>query len=690
MNKNAKQRPKFLKVAVPIPAFLFPLSYVYSGDAAVEVGSGVLVPVGRRQITGVVLAISDEPDQDSIKIKEIVGVLGEAAVVSREQIALSEFVARYYHAPIGEVVKLCLPPGKAAQVKCRRGSPTKSTAPRIPQAEFSLSVEQKSAIELILAGEKSAFLLQGITGSGKTEVYLQVARAVLARGQSVLMIVPEIALTPNLFNYLAARLDENIVMLHSGLSPAQRRNAISDLAARKARIAIGARSALFSPLPELGLIVVDEEHDGSLKQDVTPRYHGRDVALWRAHNEGAIALLGSATPSLESKHNVLLGKLHEIRLTKRMSGTASLPLITTIDLRERKLLRTYYSSDVAKSEGQKLCILSEPLKDRLAAVLARGEQAMIFLNRRGYAAFAMCQGCGEIVQCPHCTVSMTYYRAKNLLRCHQCDNLTAVPACCPRCEHEGIVFLGLGTERVEQEIAAVFPDARLARIDRSTASSFSKMKEVLSRMNAREIDILIGTQMIAKGHDFHSVSLVGVVMADTGIGMPDFRASEKTFQLLAQVAGRSGRGNTGGEVIFQTQNPDHPALVCAQNHDVDGFIAGEMKSRKDEFQPPFCRAVLLRLEGPESELVYSAAELVKNELLKFTQLNCIKLDILGPAEAPIARLKKNFRFHLYLRSHDVRSRFLVIGWMQKNKELMKHLRSQRTQLVIDIDPINIM
>lgn len=678
---------KYLEVCVPIAAISKPLSYLYSANEPIEVGFRVLVPLGKREIIGVVLAISTDARPSSEKIKEIIKVIDEKALITLPQIALCRFVAEYYHAPIGEVVKLCLP--ALVDVPKKKLREKVAPAPIMAQAPC-LSDEQQEAVKEILSGKARAFLLQGITGSGKTEVYVRVINSILAKGQSSLLIVPEIALTPNLYNYLSARLECSIVMLHSGISLAKRRDAFNDLLNKKVQVVIGARSALFAPMPDLGLIIVDEEHDSSLKQESMPRYHGRDLALWRAQNEKAMIILGSATPSLESKHNVLLGKLHELRLTKRVSGTESLPHIEVIDLKERKLVRYASKQERAISDGQGLCILSTPLKNEIAAVLERKEQVILFLNRRGYAAFAICQACGQMVRCPQCSVCMTYYQKKRMLSCHQCAYSCAAATHCSSCTEGELIFLGLGTERVEQEVKLVFPEARVERLDRSTSSTFKEVQKIIQRMNAGEIDILIGTQMIAKGHDFHGVSLVGVILADTGMAMPDFRAAEKTFQVLAQVAGRSGRGASAGKVLLQTLNPLHPAIVHAKNHDVDSFMTQEMQERKAAFQPPFCRAALLILEGKSAGDTQCAAQILQKELHDFSQSQQLKIEILGPMEAPMARLRDKYRFHLYVRAKNIKDRFLLLSYAQQHQPLLKQLQSLKSRLIIDVDPVNMM
>lgn len=560
-------------------------------------------------------------------------------------------------------------------------------------AALTLTQEQDSAITAILNGtsKSGAFLLEGITGSGKTEVYLRVAKAMLEAEKSVLFIVPEIALTPQMHDRFVRALGNKVVMLHSGLTDASRRDALLSLHSGTCLAVIGARSALFAPMPNLGLIVVDEEHDPSYKQGDSPRYHARDVALWRAHHNHAIIILGSATPSLESRINTQRGKLTHIALTKRASNAAELPTVQVVDLRARGQHHTTKERDSAQSEGASHPILSGPLQEAIRNTLQQGEQAMVFLNRRGYSAFMLCDACGTICQCPNCSVSLTLHQRAGILRCHQCDHLEAVAAQCVACGFGPMLKLGTGTERVEEELLVAFPNANIARLDRDVAKSFRSVQNILQRMQDKRIDILVGTQMIAKGHDFPHVSLVGVVLADVALSMPDFRASERTFQLLTQVAGRAGRREKKGHVIIQTYNPAHPAIVFACQHDAKGFSQAEMQTRLETKQPPFSKATLLRLEGEDGRHTETAAMQCGQLLHKLCLPHGAQhASLLGPAPAPLERLRNRFRHHLLLRTTSHHTRQSILQTLLRHEDFWGNLRKLKVKLVIDVDPVHLM
>jgi len=454
------------------------------------------------------------------------------------------------------------------------------------------------------AGGFAAFLLHGVTGSGKTEVYLRVIAQALAAGRTALVLVPEISLTPQLAARFRARFGDLVAILHSGLSEQARLGEWSRLRRGDAKIAVGARSAVFAPLAKLGVIVVDEEHDGSFKQDEGVKYHGRDVALVRAQRAGAVCVLGSATPSLETASHAERGQYRKLMLTERPPDPSNvvrpMPRVEIVDLK------------IYMPDGE--AMLSAPLRTAIGETLATGDQIILFLNRRGFATFVLCTACGHSFRCVHCSVSMTYHRHNDRLSCHYCDRIERIPEQCPKCQTTGsIERKGLGTEKVAEAVAAEFPQARVARLDRDVASG-SKVEAVLSRVARREVDVLVGTQMVTKGHDFPGVTLVGVLCADTGLSLPDFRAAERTFQLLAQVAGRAGRGERPGRVLIQTYRPESHAVVCAAAHDYAGFYTAELAARADVGldgsigYPPHSRVILVRLDGPDAHEVAGAAQ----------------------------------------------------------------------------------
>jgi primosomal protein N' (replication factor Y) len=537
----------------------------------------------------------------------------------------------------------------------------------------------------------TAFLLQGVTGSGKTEVYLRAVRACLARGQSALLLVPEIALTPQLLARVRAAVDVEVVVLHSNVSAVERRAALARLRGGEARVVVGARSSLFAPLPNLGLIVVDEEHDPSLKQDETPRYHARDVALWRAKHEGAVCVLGSATPSLESVHNVVTGKLVQLLLPVRLGGGGVLPRVELIDLRTRALVPAHKKADRKNADDGPGVVLSQPLLDAMRTTLNDGAQVVLFLNRRGYTTALLCEACGEVRKCPHCTVSLTYHRARHRLVCHQCDHEETPATTCLACGADTLVSLGLGTERLEAEVRSRFPTARIARLDRDSVRGAADLERILHAIHAREVDIVVGTQMIAKGHDFPGVHLVGVVLADLALSLPDFRASERTFSLLTQVAGRAGRGELPGRVLVQTYMPEHESLQRLVTHDVMGFDAVELELRRSGRYPPYARALLVRVEGDDEHAVGRIASDVAGVVRDAARAYAVGVvDVLGPAPCPLLKLKGKTRFQVFVRSSGVAERAHVVRVLQRDEQLIAELARAKARLVVDIDPVHML
>ncbi len=516
-----------------------------------------------------------------------------------------------------------------------------------------LTGEQAHAVAEItgaFASGFAAFLLHGVTGSGKTEVYLRVIAEALEAGRTALVLVPEISLTPQLAARFRARFGDQVAILHSGLPEQARLGEWSRLRRGDAKIAVGARSAVFAPLAKLGVIVVDEEHDGSFKQDEGVRYHGRDVALVRAQRAGAVCLLGSATPSLETSAHAERGQYKKLMLTERPPDPSNvvrpMPKVEIVDL------KTYLADGDA--------MLTAPLRTAIGETLAAGDQVILFLNRRGFATFVLCTACGHSFRCGNCSVSMTYHRHNDRLSCHYCSRVERVPDQCPKCQTTGkIERKGLGTEKVAEAVAAEFPGARVARLDRDVGSG-AKGEVVLSRVARREVDVLVGTQMVTKGHDFPGVTLVGVLCADTGLSLPDFRAAERTFQLLAQVAGRAGRGERPGRVLIQTYRPESHAVVCAAAHDYGGFYTAELEARKDVGiddsvgYPPHSRIILVRIDGNDGHEVAGVAQRIAQRALAMPEAagDSPVVIVRGPVAAPIERLRGRTRWQVWLRSAD--------------------------------------
>jgi len=542
-----------------------------------------------------------------------------------------------------------------------------------------LNAAQQDAVARIrqaLEGEaeQRAFLLFGVTGSGKTEVYMHAIAQCLDRERGALVLVPEIALTPQLLGRFRARFGDAVAVLHSGLADADRHQMWCKLRSGELRVAVGARAALFAPVLDLGLVVVDEEHDGSFKQEEGVRYHARDMALLRAHRAGAVVVLGSATPSLESVALVRRNKLAEIRLLERATQ-ATLPVVDIIDLKRIG----------AGPSGNKM--LSLPLHRAMAATLEAGEQTIIFLNRRGFAPAVVCDSCGVALSCKQCSVALTYHRrAGGRMRCHYCDYAVPLPSRCSECGEGEVLLEGLGTEKLESAIGAAFPDARVARLDRDVAAG-ARSAKVLDRMRGGEIDILVGTQMVTKGHDLPNVTLVGVVNADAALSMPDFRAAERGFQLLVQVAGRAGRHERGGRVLVQTRDPQHPAVRFAASHDVPGFLAHELGDRAEVGYPPFGRVALVRVAAADEAEARRVAGRFGAHARSCPQAASGDVEVLGPAAAPIARLRSRYRFRVLLRSKQRRPLRDVVASLVPLRE---RTANKKIRVVIDIDPVSML
>jgi primosomal protein N' (replication factor Y) len=514
------------------------------------------------------------------------------------------------------------------------------------------------------------FLLHGVTGSGKTEVYLRVIATALAAGRTALVLVPEISLTPQLAARFRARFGDLVAILHSGMSETARLGEWSRLRRGEARIAVGARSAVFAPLAGLGVIVVDEEHDGSFKQDEGVKYHARDVALVRAQRAGAVCVLGSATPSLESAAQAERGAYRKLTLTVRPTARP-MPSVEIIDL------RTYMPDGEA--------MLSAPLRAAIGETLAAGDQIILFLNRRGFATFVLCRACGHAFRCPHCSVSLTYHRHSDRLSCHYCGFAQRVPETCPSCGAGAIERKGLGTEKVADAIAAGFPAARVARLDRDVATG-AKIEAVLARVARRDVDVLVGTQMVTKGHDFPGVTLVGVLCADTGLNLPDFRASERTFQLLAQVAGRAGRGDKPGRVMIQTYRPGSPAVVAAAAHDYASFFAAESAARAELGYPPHGRLIAVRVDGADAQEVAGVAQRLAQLAEAAARRPEIagQVEVRGPVPAPLERLRNRTRWQVWLRSADRHALRRVA------RSLVTADVPASVRVGLDVDPISAM
>ncbi len=527
--------------------------------------------------------------------------------------------------------------------------------------------------DLLRRRQHGGIVLHGVTGSGKTEVYLHAISSALDRGRGAIVLVPEIALTPQMVGRFRARFGERLALLHSALGAGERFDEWTRVQRGAADVVVGARSAIFAPIEDIGVIVVDEEHERAYKQDSPPRYHAAEVARRRARQHDAVLVLGSATPSLETYHAAERGErvLSLCDLPERIDDRP-LPEVEIVDLRGETLM----------GKGG---TFSQRLLDALAGCFERGEQAMLFLNRRGFSTFVLCSGCGFSMTCQDCSVSLIYHHASREMRCHHCDFSTAVPGVCPSCKSEDFGFKGLGTERVADQVGREFPEMAALRMDRDTTSRKGAHADILRRFARGEADVLIGTQMIAKGHDFPNVTLVGVLNADTGLNRPDFRASEHTFQLLTQVAGRAGRADKPGRVLVQTYNPEHIAVVSASHHDYEAFYRHELAKREDNMYPPFARLINLTISDEDEAKSLGLARRLAMELQKRgLHHKHGRMQFVGPAAAPLARLRGLYRHHLLLkgkRLDELRGVLL---------DALSAMEDEASAVTVDVDPLDMM
>jgi primosomal protein N' (replication factor Y) len=604
--------------------------------------------------------------------------------LNRNQQAIVDYLAgqEARRAPL-EALRRLEVPRTTLQTLVRRGLVALTEAPagfhlsglKPRKLEFLFTPAQKTALDTIIAAVEARtfepMLLHGVTGSGKTAVYLSAMEAVLTKGRSAILLVPEIGLTPAVAADLHQIFGEQVAILHSSLNQDERAEQWKRIRGGDSRIVVGTRSAVFAPVPDLALIVVDEEHDHSYKQEEMPRYHARDVAVMRAKMSQAAVVLGSATPSLETYHNAAHGKYGLLELPERIEKRP-LPEVEVLDMRE-EFQRT------KKDEA-----LSRKLVAEIGERLERQEQVMVLLNRRGYSAFVLCRECGESVQCKNCAIAMTYHKREHRLMCHYCGYMRPAPRTCPKCGSEYVQYLGTGSEKLEHILHGLFPQARIARLDRDTVRSRDDFERMLSALQAGEIDLLVGTQMIAKGHDIANVTLVGVVGSDAALSFPDFRAAERTFQLLTQVAGRAGRGDTPGKVVLQTFFPDHYAIQFAAAHDYLGFYEKEIRFRSWMHYPPFSAVsnVLVRSHELQEALAWSG---ILGKWFDTAKKDGVR--VMGPAAAAIVRLKTEYRYHFLLKSPS-RERMNTLL-----RAMLEHAESQkipRTNVVVDVDALSLI
>ncbi len=664
----------YVRVAVYAP-IKEPLTY--SSDLNIPRGTSVTIPLGARAALGIVLGEGDPPkDFDPKKIKSITEVHFERPKLSEAYLTWAEKLSQYYVFPLGLVLELAFPPLK------KQGRKSTSKIPDdppifVPDEPKILTTDQKKCIQDIeaLSGFQT-HLLFGVTGSGKTEVYLQLLERNLREGKRGLVLVPEISLTPQLVSRFSSRFGDRIAVLHSHLTDRERTNQWWQMIEGKKDILIGARSALFCPVENLGLIVVDEEHEASYKQEEKLRYNARDASVMMGQVLNCPVILGSATPSLETWHNTKIGKYHLHRMGTRASKV-EMPDVEIIDLRSKE-------GDESKSKS---FWATPQLLEEIQLRLEKKEQSALFINRRGLAQSVICPACGARKECPNCSIGLTLHASTHLV-CHYCDYQETLSEICNVCLDSELKPIGLGTELVEKDIKKLFPDACAIRADRDEIQSRAELELFISKVESREADILIGTQMIAKGLDFPYLTLVGVLLADISLNFPDFRSAERSFQLLSQVSGRAGRHLTKGKVFIQTFNPEHPSILAAQTHSFESFAEPELLNREELGYPPFGRLMLIRLQSLDKKKAERAADDLASKLAGWVSRSKASegVDILGPSEAPIFRLRNKYRYQILIKAPKKLS-LSQIGWSLVDQEasLPKGVR-----MIIDIDPINML
>jgi primosomal protein N' (replication factor Y) len=722
-----------VRVALPLPLPQV-FDYAASDASAADIGRCVKVPFGRGERSGLIVALDAEAEVDLARLKTVHHIQRDVPPLPADWLELVAFVARYYHAPIGEVVALALPPGlrRADGVSGEDEDPLLEIAPaghaalgaaRRPSKALALlqalaqdlapwrrsvirereggeavgellrrgwlgvavdeaqrrgttgalpvlTDEQDGAVRAILqAGEGfRTWLLQGVTGSGKTEVYLRLAEHMLSQGRQVLMLVPEIALTPQLERRVAQRFAAaNVVSLHSGLADGARSRGFVQALSGHADIVLGTRLAVFAPLPRLGLILVDEEHDASYKQQEGVRYSARDVAVWRGRQRDVPVVLGSATPSLETWYHARAER-YALQVLNQRAVAASMPTVRCIDVRRLKL-----------DEG-----LSPGLKAAIEQRLARGEQSLVFLNRRGYAPVLSCPSCGWVSRCPHCSANLVVHLADRRLRCHHCGCDGGIPHACPSCGNQDIQPFGRGTQRIEARLAELFPQARVLRVDRDAARTRKQWESLLATIAEGGADILVGTQMMAKGHDFPKLTLVGVIGADASLHAADFRAPERLFQQLMQVGGRAGRGTLPGEVLIQTEYPAHPLYLHLARHDFDAFARMELQERRSAGFPPFTYQAMLRADAPALD---DAVEFLRHARRLAEERAPEGLRIYDPVPMRMTRLARRERAQLLLEADQ---RGMLQGFLADWVALLYRQRTARElRWQLDVDPLDV-
>jgi primosomal protein N' (replication factor Y) len=668
----------YVETIFPINAETFTYTVPESLTDKLHVGSKVIAPFGDKTQAGVVFSISQElKEPKSFEIKNIIDIPDKTPLIPPSLIHLINWLKEYYLCSLGIALKTALPGGA---LEGKKQGKTKFAFDETPQSSeiIQLNDEQQKALKMILAVKSGAILIHGVTGSGKTEVYME-AIAALPPDRQGLVLVPEIALTPQIIKRFQRRFGQDVAFFHSGLSAGEKITQWHKMRSGKAKVALGVRAAVFAPLPKLGLIVVDEEHEASYKQSDGLRYSARDTALVRAKFEGVKIILGSATPSIESFYNAQNGKFLYLTLKKRVNAKP-LPDIEILDL---------------KKEDKESTHLASKLYHIIKAEHEKGRQSILMLNRRGYSPFYMCSDCGFAFKCRHCSVTLTYHKDKNHLRCHYCGVASAPVTVCPKCRGHKIAYIGAGTQKIEEELSHVFQNLTVKRMDRDTTTRKLAHQNIVKDMESGAIHLLLGTQMVAKGHDFPDVTVAAVLIADVGLNLPDFRSGERAFQLFTQLAGRAGRGDEPGKVYIQTYNPDHYVFEFVKNYDYQGLYKLELDMRKELAYPPFgklIRIIVSFKEKPAGKQADSDStkkwdkDSAIKDIFKHTSLeNSHHVKIVGPSPAPIEKLKDFWRWHLLLKGDNAAS------LRARTREILASIKQSRfVKVGVDVDPVEML
>ncbi|MFA4858321.1 MAG: primosomal protein N' [Candidatus Margulisiibacteriota bacterium] len=675
-------------LANPARDFDKPYHYLIPEDLPIQIGTQVLIPFGKRLEVGYVVGLVEKADVE--KVKPIAKVLSAERFFDEETLARARFISMHYGAFLIKALHLFMPAGMKGEEKAERkrggvekihGRRSDAQSPKLVRGggqsitigrHFKPTTYQQAALDLIfecLEKQKSqTILLCGVTGSGKTEVYLQAVAKVLEKGQAAIVLVPEIILTPQLIERFTERFTDHLSILHSDKTVAERQREWQRIKAGQVRVVLGTRTALFSPLKNLGIIILDEEFENTYKSDQSPRYHARTVAEFICRQKNIPLVLGSATPAVESFFNAERGRYQKITLPERIDQRP-LPPVTLVDMR-------------AELKRGNRSILSLPLRRAMAAALERKEQVILYLNRLGYFSFVMCRDCGKTVECPQCSVSLSYYKKEEKLVCNRCGKKVSAPVVCPNCQSSAIKFFGSGIQRVEAAVADAFPRARILCLDRQLTDKRGAHAAIYGAFKEGKADVLIGTQLVTKGLDVAQVTVVGAVAADTSLNLPDFRAGERTFQQLTQVAGRAGRHHLPGKVIIQTYLPDHYAIAAAAQHDYPKFYAEEIKMREEAQFPPFVDLIRLIFTAVKESVAAAAAEKIVQALAGKLPKDC---EILGPALSPIAKVRGKYRYHIVIKTKDLEA---CTQALHRQLETIKLPRD--VNLAIDVDPQNML